>query len=257
MIFNNTIIENSLIPDNSDDIEGAISYKDYQANTVDLRSEFDIDIINIIRLLLQNPRPKFIIERRKTKRGRSNKLNKRKKEHSSSSTDNVIRKIQIHFLTFVIFFINDTVKGFFKYQKYKFADFAHKEKSKVSFDYVDEMKNSTIGDLLFRITISPKFKCGKDNNINNLKQLEQFPFFQSLFNIKYLDLFAKYYNANQPLKELLINGMKISFSSKTRSFSELLLRKENKKLKDVLIDVAENFYLRDNIGDSTDTKTGI
>jgi hypothetical protein len=28
-------------------------------------------------------------------------------------------------------------------------------------------------------------------------------------------------------------------------------------LKDVLIDVAENFYLRDNIGDSTDTKTGI
>ena len=56
------------------------------------------------------------------------------------------------------------------------------------------MKNSTIGDLLFKMTISPKFKCCKDNNINNLKQLEQISFFQSLFNIKYLDLFAKYYN---------------------------------------------------------------
>ena len=125
MTFNNTIIENSLMFDNLDDIEGAISYKDYQANTVDLRSEFNKDII---RVLLQNPRPEFISERRKTKRGRSNKLNKRKKEHSSSSTDNVIRKIQIHFLTFVIFFINDTVKGFFKYQKHKFANFIHKEK---------------------------------------------------------------------------------------------------------------------------------
>jgi hypothetical protein len=28
-------------------------------------------------------------------------------------------------------------------------------------------------------------------------------------------------------------------------------------LKDVLIDVAENFYLRDNIGDSVDTEAGI
>ena len=254
MIFNNTIIENSLIFDNLDDIEGAISYKDYQANTVDLRSEFNIDII---RILLQNQRPEFISELRKTKRGRPNKLNKRKKEHSSSSTDNVIRKIQTHYLTFITSFANDSIKGFFEEQKYKFANFTYKEKSKVSFDYLDEMKNSTIGDLLFRMTISPKFKCCKDNNINNLKQLEQIPFFQSLFNIKYLDLFSKYYNANQPLKELLINGVKISFSSKTRSFSELLQRKENKKLKGVLIDVAENFYLKDNIGDSVDTEAGI
>ena len=255
MIFNNSIIENSLMFDNLDDIEGAISYKDYQANTVDLRSEFNIDII---RILLQNQRPEFISELRKTKRGRPNKLNKRKKEHSSSSTDNVIRKIQTHYLTFITSFANDSIKGFFEEQKYKFANFTYKEKSKVSFDYLDEMKNSTIGDLLFKMTISPKFKCGKDNNINNLKQLEQIPFFQSLFNIKYLDLFSKYYNANQPLKELLINGVKISFSSKTKSFSELLQRKNNKKLKEFLIDIAENFYLNEtNINSINDTDTEI
>ena len=196
--------------------------------------------------------------KKETKRERPNKLNKRKTEHSSASTDKIICKIQIHFLNFIISFINDSVKGFFKYQKYKFANFSHKEKSKVSFDYLDEMKNSTIGDLLFKMTISPKFKCGKDNNINNLKQLEQIPFFQSLFNIKYLDLFSKYYNANQPLKELLINGVKISFSSKTKSFSELLQRKNNKKLKEFLIDIAENFYLNEtNINSINDTDTEI
>ena len=72
-----------------------------------------------------------------------------------------------------------------------------------------------------------------------------------------MDLFSKYYNANQPLKELLINGVKISFSSKTRSFSGLLQKKENKKLKGLLIDVVENFYLNNNIGDSADIDTRI
>jgi hypothetical protein len=254
MTFNNSIIDLLFTSYNYDGFSGVISYDDYQINTVEFRNEFDIDFI---RLLLQNPRPEFISELVKRKRGRPNKLNKRKKEHSSSSTDNIIRKIQTHFLNFVISFGNDSVKGFFGAQKYKFANFIYKEKSKVSFDYLDELKNSTIGDLLFKMTISPKFKCCKDNNINNLKQLEQIPFFQSLFSIKYLDLFAKYYNNKQPLKELLINGVKISFSSKTRSFSELLQRKKNKKLNGFLIDIAENFYLNDNIGDSADTDTKI
>ena len=164
MIFNNTIIDSSFTFDNYDDSNETISYYDYQNKSIDLKSEFDIDII---RLLLQNPRPEFISELRKTKRGRPNKLNKRKKEHSSSSTDNVIRKIQTHYLTFITSFANDSIKGFFEEQKYKFANFTYKEKSKVSFDYLDEMKNSTIGDLLFKMTISSKFKCCKDNNINN------------------------------------------------------------------------------------------
>ena len=191
MIFNNTIIDNSFTFYNYDDSSEAVSYNDYQINTVNLRNELDI---GLIALFLQNPKPEFISEKKNIKRGRPNKLNKRKKEHLSLYTDNIICKIPTHFLNFIISFVNDSVKGLFKYQKYKFADFAHKEKSKVSFDYFDEMKNSTIGDLLFKMTISPKFKCCKDNNINNLKQLEQISFFQSLFNIKYLDLFAKYYN---------------------------------------------------------------
>ena len=151
MIFNNTIKDNSFIFYNYDDSSRSISYDDYQTNTVDLRNEFNIDII---RVLVQKPKPEFISEKRNTKRGRPNKLNKRKKEHSSSSTDNLIRKIQTHYLNFVISFINDSIKRFFQYQKYKFANFTYKEKSKVSFDYLEKMKNSTIGDILFKMTIS-------------------------------------------------------------------------------------------------------
>ena len=74
----------------------------------------------------------------------------------------------------MISFVNDSIKIFFKYQKFKFLNFHHKEKSKVTVDYLNKMKNSTIKELLLKMNISSKYKRCKDMNINknNLKQLE-------------------------------------------------------------------------------------
>ena len=96
-----SIFDNSNILSNYDDSNGAISYTDFQNSSFDLRNEFSIDIF---RRLFQSPRPEFITEQKITKRGRLNKVNKRKKVHSSSCTDNIINKIQTHFLTFVVCF---------------------------------------------------------------------------------------------------------------------------------------------------------
>jgi hypothetical protein len=95
------------------------------------------------------------------------------------------------------------------------------------------------------MNISSKYKRCKDININrnNLKQLVQNPFFESLFKIKYLDLFSKYHNNKQPLKELFINDKKIILSNNTKTFSELL--EKNKELKNDIIEVAEKFYIND------------
>ena len=243
MILNNSILDNSNIWPSYDDSIGDFSYSDFQNSSADLRNELFIDIF---RPLSQRSSPEFITEQRNKKRGRPNKANKRRREHSSSSTDNMIIKIQTHFLTFVVCFVNDIIKGFYNCQKYKFAKFDHKQKSKVSFDYIDWMKNSTIGDLLGKMDISTKFKCSKDNNINIMNKLEQVPFFSNIFKIKYLDLFSKYYNNKQPLKELLIEDKKITLTPKTKTFSELLQKKHNLKLKKLLVDIAENFYLNDN-----------
>ena len=255
MTFNISLLNSSNFLPNYDDSIEVISYYDFQNSSVDLMNEFDFDDF---RPLFQNQRPEFIIEQRNRKRGRPSKVNKRKREHSSSSTDNIIIKIQTHFLTFIVCFVNDIVKGFYKYQKYKFAKFDHKQKSKVSYDYIDWMKNSTIGDLLRKMNISSKYKCSNDKNIIITNQLEQEPFFENIFKIKYLDLFSKYYNNKQPLKELLIEDKKIVISPSTKSFSELLHKKHNLKLKDNLIDVAENFYLNEtNLINSDDIDTDI
>jgi len=214
----------------------------YKNTAFILQSEFNSDIINIF---LQNSKPKFKSELSKKKRGRPTTTNKGKIVHSSSSIDNIISKIQIHFLNFLISFINDSIKGFYGYQKFEFLNFSHKEKSKVSFDYLNEMKNSTIGELLLKINISSKYKRNKGININknNFEQLEQNPFFKSVFNIKFLALFSKYFNNQLPLNEILVEDMKISLSPNTKSFSELL--EKNMESKNDIIDLAEKFYIND------------
>ena len=215
----------------------------YKNTTFILQSEFNSDIINIF---LQNSKPKFKSELSKKKRGRPTITNKGKIVHSSSCIDNIISKIQIHFLNFLISFINDSIKGFYGYQKFEFLNFSHKEKSKVSFDYLNEIKNSTIGELLLKINISSKYKRNKGININknNFEQLEQNPFFKSVFNIKFLALFSKYFNNRLPLNEILIEDKKISLSPNTKSFSELL--EKNMESKNDIIDIAEKFYINDN-----------
>ena len=188
----------------------------YKNTAFILQSEFNSDIINIF---LQNSKPKFKSELSKKKRGRPTITNKGKIVHSSSSIDN---------------------------QKFEFLNFSHKEKSKVSFDYLNEMKNSTIGELLLKINISSKYKRNKGININknNFEQLEQNPFFKSVFNIKFLALFSKYFNNQLPLNEILVEDMKISLSPNTKSFSELL--EKNMESKNDIIDLAEKFYINDN-----------
>ena len=168
--FNNSLNDsfNSSI---SDEISINNSDINYQNTLPIFENEFNSTIINN---LLQNSRPRFKSESKRIKRGRPKTTNKRKRAHLSTDVDNIISKIQVHFLNFMISFVNDSIKGFFKNQKFKFLNFSHKEKSKVTVDYLNKMKNSTIGELLLKMNISSKYKRCKDMNINknNLKQLE-------------------------------------------------------------------------------------
>ena len=252
MLFNNSIIDFPFISSTSDDFPRDYSDTNYPINI----DEFPYKLSpSIICELLKTQKPEFVIEARKNKRGRNNVINKRKKEHSKLSQDNIICKIQTHFLTFIPSFVNDSINRYYKYQKYKFLNLDYKEKSKVTFDYLYEIKNSSIGEILSSMRISPKYKIfNKDTNINNLKELEGIPFFENIFKMKYLDLFVKYFNNKNQLKELLIGDAIITLSPKTKTFYDLL--QKNSFMKKDLIDVAENFYINDinlNFGDDTNS----
>ena len=126
-------------------------------------------------------------EQEKKLRGRKilqSRNDSNRKRHLCTDVDNILIKIQIHFLNFLILFLNDIIFDYFKNQNIQFVKFAHSIKSKVSSSYFTKMKNSTIYNILEEFKISPKYK--KDKNINKkiAEQLKQIPLFNKLFGMK-------------------------------------------------------------------------
>ena len=196
--------------------------------------------------------PYFIISRQKEqseqekkRRGKQVELNakrSKKEMHSSISEDNILTKIQTHFLNFIIFFLNDCVYNYYKNRKIKFIKFAHEIKAKVSSKYLNKMKNSTIYDLLTEIETSSKFtRHNKNNNEKNAKILNKIPWFKKIFELKFLDLFQYYHNENKQLNKIFLFEREITLTKDTKSYYFLL--EKNMTIKKEIIEITKYNYL--------------
>ena len=208
------------------------------------KSESNINLVTKESEKIANKKKKmFDIKFSNKKRGKAAANEKKNSEHTSLSPDNILSKIQTHFLNFVIFFINDCILSFPLYKKIIFLKFEYKKKSKVSSKYFNKLKNSSIRDLLENVDISDKYKrYDKDINKKNLENLNDH-WFKKFFEIKYLDLFSLYYNDGNPLKELSFFGKTIAFSKKTKPFYELLQKYEDSK--EDIITITKMFYFNE------------
>ena len=154
-------------------------------------------------------KPIFEIKLGKKKRGKEAKrINK--KVHGAGDRDNVISKIQTHFLNFVINFLNDCVNKFFKNKRINFKKFNHADKSNSTYKHVNTLKNCTINNLLELLKISDKYTRFDENfNKKNKEKLIQNSWFQKLFEMKYTTLFSYYFNDNKPLNEMILFEKKL------------------------------------------------
>ena len=178
----------------------------------------------------------------KKKRGPIKIKESKKAVHNDWSNDNITSKIQIHYLNFIISFLNDCVFSFFGKKKFIFKNIDYKEKSKVTKAHLEKMKHSTILDILKNIDISNKYKH-YDKNINrvNMQALIKYSWFRKILEMKYLEIFLYYYNDEQPLKELILFDEKVILSEKTKSFYDLL--QKNEQLKERIIYFCKLIYL--------------
>ena len=194
-------------------------------------------------------KPNFITKKKekkdfKKKRGREKTTKIERNEHDSNSYDNIITKIQVHFLNFLISFLNDAIDSIFEKNKnIHFVKFNYAEKSNRKNEYLAKMKSSTIKDLLLNIDISRKYKKFEKNiNKKLVEKLDQFPFFQQVFKMNFLKLFYYYYNNKQPFdQKLLIFDQEIILSGKTKSFYNLL--DKNQELEENIMNVIKFDYL--------------
>ena len=220
-----------------------LSTAEHSENIINIeKSSFD-DIFPLNRpcIQLEENDNKLILFKTKKfqKRGRKqqiqtsfNSYKPKRKIHSKTDDDNVLIKIQVHFLTFLINITNDLIEPYFQAKKKNifFRQINYDDKKTITLEHISQLKRSSIKDIL-QMKISPKCRnYGEDYNkknynyilekINNDKDLE---WINNFFNLNYLELFEKYYYKNN----FYFQGQKINFSKKTKTFYNLLEKNKN------------------------------
>lgn len=207
----------------------------------EFRDVFNSNNKNEAEIGITKSQPFFNIINHK-KRGKPS-INQNKNIHLSSHFDNLLRKIQVHFLTFVINICNDTLNTIFGNNTlYNFKQIDYKLKKLINYKHINMLKSMTIKELL-RLKISPKIK--KESEYSNLiildKVCKESIFLNNFFDIKYLEFFSRfYYNENKQIDSIFFEGKEIVFSKRTKAFYNLLKKYENHKL--LLIDCAKSVY---------------
>lgn len=173
------------------------------------------------------------------KRGRKSiKIGKR--QHSALDQDNVIRKIQVHFISFIIDFTNDIIKTVFPNNKNTlFKSINYEFKKTVNHSYIQNLFSKNIGEIV-QLDASPKNKK-YDKNINKIiyDKLSNIEIFKKLFQLSYLEMFNKFYY--QESKDIDVFGYKIKLSQRTKLFSDLLGK--NKTSLEKIKEISEEYFL--------------
>ena len=169
-----------------------------------------------------------------------------KRKHSAGDDDNILRKIQVHFLSFIINYTNDVINTFFKDKTIpRFKNLDYKIKKTVNHRFVEYLKSKKIGDIL-QLKVSPKMKINDETVNKNIFNIiwEKCPSIHDYLKQNYLSLFKQYYYNNNKIFE--VNGTVIKLSVKTKTFTDLIIKnfQYKEKMKYVSINYFLNCYKR-------------
>ena len=181
------------------------------------------------------------------KRGRPNKSNLKKnsrKIHNKFTSDNLRRKIHIHFLNFIISFLNEILSySGYEDQFYK-LDYNRNIKN-VNKAFFNRLKNKNIGEIISG-KISSKFKNKeKDFNFFFFQKLKNDKILNKLFSQSYFLIFKVFYFPSKKkinLKEYGLN-VEISLSEDVKMYSDLLERFEDNDYKRAIINYTKKNFL--------------
>ena len=149
-----------------------------------------------------------------------------KKIHDKYSVDNMLRKIQIHYLNFIILFLNEILKNLNYKQRFLKLDYNFRKTIKK--DFVELLKKSTLKDIVIN-KISERY-TNYSNNTNKMiyEEIKENEILKNILSIDYLTLFKTiYYKSNKKidLSQYGINQV-IILSKKVKMFNDLLKKIE-------------------------------
>ena len=202
-----------------------------------------------------------IIENLRRKRGRktegiNNKKFKRK-THVKTDDDNILNKIQVHFMNFIVNVSNDAIKSTFKKGKeerrYCFKHINYNYKKNISYDYFEKLKSLQINKILKK-PVSKKYKNFSEiENYNETvynQVIKKSDWLKKFYDMIYIDLFKIYYNNAEKMDKISFNGQNIKFTKKTKSLFNLIQKYSD--LKVYIISIIDTYYFN-----NIETKTNI
>ena len=222
----------------------------YLESLLEIDTPETLEVKNLIESLPKLEKPLFLTKKIKRKMGNGSdfcdeKETRKRKAHKKSAFDNILTKIQVHFLNFVINLCNDALKLIIKDNKQYFRPINYKFKRNISYDNFNKLKCYPMR-LILSQEISNKFKSVKksinSDVLNKVIPLSQW--LNDFYNINCINAFSIYYNNCKPLKKINFKGKEIVLSQKTKCFNNLL--KKNKVLKDIIIRAAQAAYFNGN-----------
>ena len=159
------------------------------SSSLDKEKEEDKKLYYISKKILKrNLGEIFKIELAKKKSGPKKKKETKKAEHNAWAKENIISKIQRHYLNFIVSFLNDSILSILGAKKRKiifFLNINNEVKSKSSSEHRAKMKKSTISDILKNSGISDRYKYYDENtNKINVEALIEHPWFKDIFEKK-------------------------------------------------------------------------
>jgi hypothetical protein len=177
------------------------------------------------------------------KRGRKTNLKKERKTHDKFSADNILRKIQVHFISFIVFFLNDILRSFAI--KERFLKLDYKFINDVKKQNFAELKNKNIGDIISN-KISTKYKKDENTNINLYEHLKSNETFGKIFSMNYMTFFKMFFMKNEKTIDLRIFGIEkeITLSKETKTYDEFLAKQKDEKYIEKIKEILNKNYLK-------------
>jgi hypothetical protein len=157
----------------------------------------------------------------KSKPGRRNRGIKNK-IHNKFFSDNILRKIQVHYISFIISFTNE-ILTYFKIQK-KFLNLSYDFKKNINKNFVRILKNCKICELLSN-KVSGKYKIFDEYyNYKLMKEISQNEILSKILGLNYLTFFKNFYFRNSRNIDLHQYGLNttITLPSHVKNFNNLV-----------------------------------
>ena len=233
-LSNSIIINETKSPDN-------LTY-DINSNINIAKKRKIFKSINYIKIHNSNDgnNDEYVVEKKKRGRRRKNETSK-KRMHDASDYDNILRKIQVHYLTFIVSFANDLIAAFIINNKeLKFKSLSYDLKKTVNHTYVQYLKNKTIGEILQFDASSKNKKYNNSINKQIFKKVcEISPYLTNFFNMSYLEFFSEYYFKYN--RAFLFEGKIVNMSKNTRIFIDLI--QKNSADAEKIMQIAINNFI--------------